>query len=239
MTDVQEPNKKLEMLSRLCLDIDTRNKLFSKENSQKLLQKLQLRDFPIQTILACPSFNLKESLLAYEYQYSKVTGRRDKRSIKVGAADQLDFLGRLLDLRDTNLNTLTIITGVTDFQKSRFISFLIVFFKLLGKVDEITNYKPLWHYVKGGFDDSLRDSDEYRSQKGNLNFLVLDGLSQNSSKLKLEKFNDITALYQNTNVSTDIIIIAAGFDPLRVAAEGLNTSFQAGLYLDEGLIVNL
>ena len=239
MTEEIVVDKRLEAISRLCSDIDYRNNLFSRDDSQILLQKLELRDFPIKTLLVCPPFNLPSSLLAYEYTYSKINGRRDRRSIKITTKDQESFISRLLNSKDIQGNTLSIITGVTDFQKARFVSFILVFCKLLSRAKEVTQYKPLWYYVKGGFEDALRDSEDKRLQRGNINHLILDGLALSSSKLKMEKFNDLLSLYQNSRMSTDITIIGAGFDPLKVAAECLNTSFQAGLYLDEGLVVSL
>lgn len=229
---------KLEILKKLCVDTEYRSSLFSRPDSQILIQKLQLRDFPVSYLLECPPFELEKSLLSYSYKYSVVKGRRDRRTLNVDPETQLIALDNLLEGRQEG-NSVTIISGITDFQKARFITFLLLFCKLLSRVHTISYLKPLWYYVKGGFDDKLRESEDYRSQKGSLDYLVLDGLATSSSKLKLEKFNDIVASYKNSAGNTDIIIIAAGFDPLQVAAEQLNISFQSGLYFDEGLIVNV
>lgn len=238
MLDPQE-DKKFNLIARLCSDSDYRTSLFAREDSQILLQKMELRDFPIKNLLSCPSFDLPKALLGYEYQYAKVMGKRDKRSISISGENQRIFISKLLSSQDNLGSTLTIVSGITDFQKARFLSFLLVFCKLLSKSKEVSQQKPLWHYVKGGFDDIIRDVEEVRSQKGSINHLVLDGLSLNSSKLKMEKFNDLLALYQNSRANTNIIIIGAGFDPLKIAAECLNTTFHAGIYLDEGLVVSL
>lgn len=231
-------DKKLELFKRLCADINYRTTLFEKPMSQILLQKMELRDFPLKSVLACPAFDLTKALLPYEYIYSKVNGRRDRRVLKVSRENQEQLLARLLNTKEINEGTLTIISGITDFQKARFLSFLLVFVKLLSKAKEYKQLKPYWYYIKGGFDDPLRDVEELRSQRGSLSYLVLDGLALSSSKLKMEKFNDLLSLYQNSRDGTEVIIVGAGFDPLKIAAECLNTTFQAGFYLDEGLIVS-
>lgn len=237
-TPTYQIDKKLELFKRLCSDVEYRAKLFEEESSQILLQKLELRDFPLKTLLSCPPFDLTKSLLPYEYCYAKVNGKRDKRFLKITTPNQEGLLARLLSTKETGEGILTIISGISDFQKARFLGFLLVFVKLRSKSKETTAFKPYWYYVKGGFDDQLRDMEELRSQKGSLNYLVLDGLALSSSKLKMEKFNDLLSIYQNSRVGTDVIVIGAGFDPLKIAAECLNTTFQAGFYLDEGLIVS-
>lgn len=238
-SETSQLDKKLELFKRLCLDVDYRDKLFTREDSQLLLKKLELRDFPIKNLLACPPFDLPKSLLTYEYSYAKVNGRRDKRAMKITIDTQEQLLSKLLNTKETSQGLITIVSGITDFQKARFVSFLLVFCKLLAKAKEPTQLRPYWYYVKGGFEDALRDAEELRSLKGDLEYLVLDGLALNSSKLKMEKFNDLLSIYQNSRIGTDVVIIGAGFDPLKIAAECLNTTFQVGLYLDEGLVVSL
>jgi hypothetical protein len=238
---------KLTHFMNWCKDLDARDKLFSDSKSQKLIDSLAVNDFPIRHLTSCPAFDVRTSLLEYKYEYVK-RGKRDNRLLTVSSEKQLQFLEQVLEKvvkpsSEKLYNDLYVIAGVTDFQKARFLAGLIAFFSVAAnakKGQKDFQYRnPLWHTVKGGFDDILRDSEDYRLTKGNCELLILDGLTLNSSKLKLEKFNDILNLYSATQKPIDIIVLAAGLDPLAVASQVLNTTFEAGLFLDEGLIVSM
>ena len=232
--------KKYQLFSKLCCDLDFRDEVFTRGASQHLLDIMMLREFPVKQLLGCPTFNLEECLLPFKYTYAKVA-KRDKRELAVDVNAQKTFLTNILDGTREH-NSLYLITGIVDLEKARFLSFLLAFWYLRRSMHDTTTQtksKPFYHIVRGGFDDSLRDSKNERDLIGDTSLLVLDSLTLQSSKLKIEKVIDLLNIYTSTHKPMDIIVIAAGLDPLALAATYLNTTFQAGFYLNEGLITSI
>lgn len=234
-------DKKLEVFTQVCSNLELRNQLFLGNSSIEILEVLALREFAIKQLLQCPTFDLLESLLPYEFNYAKIS-KRDRRVLKVTKEQQLEFITSMLNAKEVNFNSLYLFTGVTDFEKIRFIAFLLAFWRLRQAKYKHTDFnesKPYYYLIKGGFEDALRDIKGFKEQLGKTNLLILDGLNLQSSKLKIEKVIDIINIFSTTNYQVDIIVLAAGLDPLALSASYLNTTFQAGLYLDEGLITKI
>lgn len=236
-------DQKLTAFNNLCKDIGYREEVFKTSSSKECLELLSIREFPIKQMMNCAPFDLTQCLLPYEYTYSKIS-KRDKRVLKVSCEMQLDFIKKILDINTYNYNSIYLFNGISDFEKIRCLSLLYAFWTL--KVNKYrhndTAYnlgKPFYYLIKGGFDDSMRDLKGFKEQIGNTNLLILDGLSLQSSKLKIEKVIDIINMYSTSVFPINIIILSAGVDPLITASQYLNSTFQIGLLLDEGLITNI
>lgn len=237
---------KLLMFCKLCEDVNYREEVFNSKTSHNILELLDLRDFPIKQLISCAAFKLQDSLLPYEFEYTKIK-KRDKRIIKVTVEHQLEAISSLLNKNEVNTpyNRLFFLTGITDFEKCKFVSFLLAFWYLKSAKHNNNNNKqydlgrPFYYNIVGGFNEPFRDDKNFKEQVGKINLLILNGLSPQSSKLKIEKVIDIINNFTNTKHQVDIIILGAGVDPLVLGAHYLNSTFQLGLYFNEGLITNI
>lgn len=229
---------KLAFFMKLCSSSEARNTFLSQQAGlpSDLFSILELKGFPLGSVMNCPEFDLQTVLLDFEYVRDE-TKKRTK-TIRVSKEQQLQFLEEVLDDLNPQERRIFILSGVTDFEKTRFLIFWLSLVRIASNLKKSksknTDY-PLWWYVKGGFDDRLRDDAEFKVTSGTPPVLILDGLTEKSSNPRIEKFVDLINMFS----TSDIFILAAGNNPLTVAGKTLNTSCHGCLYLDEGLIVSL
>lgn len=84
------------------------------------------------------------------------------------------------------------------------------------------NGQPLWHLVNGSSYDFLRDNQDYRSSKGYINFLVIDGLADHATSKKVEKAFDLLMMYRHIPRA----FIVSGVDAAEFADKILRTKID-------------
>lgn len=241
MSGENKTKSKLDYLRNLCSDVAYRDKILNSKADlyKEIFVILELRGFPVTNILNCPEFNLDESLL--DFKYKREDSKRSQGEIRVSKESQFNFLETILDTllvdsTEDSTRSVYIFTGITDFQKVRFIAFWLILIALTKQYQNKGSIKhPLWWHVKGGFDDKLRDDEDFKSQKSAIPILVLDNLIAKSSNSKIEKYVDLLEIFPHSNV----FILGAGMNPLELVSSYLNVACQACIHADEGLITNL
>lgn len=84
-----------------------------------------------------------------------------------------------------------------------------------------------WHVVNGSPQDPLRDNAEFRDKIGSIKLLIISGLAENSTAMKLEKTRDL--LTQYSNVAR--ILVVGGSDPVAFTKNHLHVKPDLFVYL--------
>jgi hypothetical protein len=88
---------------------------------------------------------------------------------------------------------------------------------------------PYWHFVKGSFEDKLRDHEGTQMRVGNPALIVLDGIADNSTNVKFEIVRDLLEQYS----SIPRIVIGAGSDPFMLFFNHIHQPVNNVLFFNE------
>lgn len=91
--------------------------------------------------------------------------------------------------------------------------------QIVANLVQNTSFEFYWHVINGAPQDPLRDNEEFRNTRvGNIKLLVLSGLAENSTAMKLEKTRDL--LTQYSDVAR--ILVVGGCDPVSFTKQHLH-----------------
>lgn len=82
---------------------------------------------------------------------------------------------------------------------------------------------PLWHKLTGSYKDFIRDMDDQMMAS----MLILSGITDESTALKVEKLRDILEKYPNI----PRVVVIGGVDPITFFANKLHLPLTAGIFL--------
>lgn len=81
-----------------------------------------------------------------------------------------------------------------------------------------TSYQFYWHVLNGSTYDNLRDNQDFKTKVGDIRLLIISGLAENSTSMKLEKARDL--LNQYSDVAR--ILVVGGVDPVAFSKQSLH-----------------
>lgn len=99
---------------------------------------------------------------------------------------------------------------------------------ILDKTHSVSG-SPYWHQVYGGRWDKLRDDKGTQTTVGDISFLVISNIADNSTHEKIEKVRDLNYRY----IDVPRIMVVAGTNPLKFSYDQLKIRPDRMLYLGE------